>query len=272
MRLWSTVVSQLDSRPRETTIETGGRSALAATGTTDLEARVQVGDQRVDLELRPVVPHGGHLADAGPEDARQPRLVAEQRVRRDVRADRALAGEAVALRANPDEGLLAERLLVGLPLLDERGVPGGGEHLHLREHLGVEQPAELGALAAEGAELRREPRRLVGMARDRVELATERRHPPAVVDVVRDDPQAHRLVVRQPQVIDRDGAVRVRELPVVLVAVDPDDLPRRSARRRAGGGADVGDLPEDEAGDDREDHDGPRGPGELEVRVPADLR
>ena len=51
------------------------------------------------------------------------------------------------------------------------------------------------------------------------------------------------------------------------MALDPDLL--RGGRRAL---VDSGHLVEDEAGDDREQHDRPCGPGELEVRVAADLR
>ena len=147
-------------------------------------------------------------------------------------------------------------------------VVGDRHHLDLREHRRVLEAAELGTLAAEGAELRRPESQVVGPSRNRVDLAAERGDPPAVVDVVRDDRQAHRLVERQAQVVDRDRAVGVDELPVVLVRVDRD-LHLGAARSRR---AEVGDLPEDEPGDHCEQDDRAGGPGELEVRVAAHLR
>src|SRR3954451_9455321 len=97
IRLWSTVVSQLETRPCETRTETGGRSALAATICSLLEALLEVRDRRVELLLRPLLADRRHLADAVLDDLRQSLLVAEQRVLRDVRADVALRGEPVAL-------------------------------------------------------------------------------------------------------------------------------------------------------------------------------
>src|SRR3954465_1849502 len=108
IRLWSTVVSQLETRPCETTSETGGRSALAATARSLLEALLKVGDRRVELFLRPVPADRRHLAGAMDNHFRDPLFVAEQRVLRDVRSVAPLRGEAVALGADTDEGLLAE--------------------------------------------------------------------------------------------------------------------------------------------------------------------
>src|SRR5438046_10489408 len=95
-------------RPREISSEAGGRSTLTATRASLVEVLLQVGDRVVELRLVPVLADGRHLAGALADDGRDPRALTEQRVRRDARADVALAGEAVALRAHADESLLAE--------------------------------------------------------------------------------------------------------------------------------------------------------------------
>src|SRR3954469_25857374 len=116
IRVWYTVVSQLETRPSATTAESGGRSALAATTCSLREALVQVRDHRVDLRLRPVVADGRHLAGAVADDVGQPLAVAEQGVLGDVRAVATLRRQAVALGAHADEGLLAEpELVIGAP-------------------------------------------------------------------------------------------------------------------------------------------------------------
>src|SRR4029453_7626156 len=96
-------------------------------------------------------------------------------------------------------------------------------------HVRVLVAAELAALALErpgsvGAEP--EGGRLAG---DRVELALERRDPPAVVDVFGIDQELDVAVDRNPHLLDLDDAVRVDEVPVELPALDLDD------QRRAGG-------------------------------------
>src|SRR5689334_25434779 len=94
--------------------ERGGRSALAATRASRVEAPVQVPDRRVELRLWPVLAHCRHLPGALVDDLGQGLGVSEQRVGRDVRPDAALCRKAVALRADADEGLFAERRLVRL--------------------------------------------------------------------------------------------------------------------------------------------------------------
>src|SRR4051794_18614786 len=108
MRLWSSVVSQLDTRPCERVTPAGGRATLTATRASLVEALLQVGDRRVELPLRPALADRGHLPGAVPDDVRDPLAVREQRVGGDVRADVALSRKAVALRADALEGLLAE--------------------------------------------------------------------------------------------------------------------------------------------------------------------
>src|SRR5262249_24891322 len=118
--------------------------------------------------------------------------------------------------------------------------------------------------------LRLEPR-VIRMAGDGVELPLERRDPPAVIDVLRVDVDLHDAVHGYVQLVDRDRAVRVRELPVELVAVDPDDE-RSALRLRRRHVPDARQLVEAETDDDREDHDRHGSPEEPEPRRAVDLR
>src|SRR5215216_7206678 len=109
MRLWSTVVSQLEVRPRETTAESGGRSALAATACSSLaEPPLQVRDRGRHLRARPVLADRGHRPGAVADHVRERLRIVQERIGRDVRPDVALRGEAVAFRARADERLLSE--------------------------------------------------------------------------------------------------------------------------------------------------------------------
>ena len=112
---------------------------------------------------------------------------------------------------------------------------------------------------------------MVRASGDRVDLAAEGRDPPAVRDVGRDDVEADDLVDRHDQAVDRDRAARVVELPVELMRLDLHaDLARARARRRHV--LDPRELVEDERGDRGEDQHRADRPGQLQVRVPADLR
>jgi hypothetical protein len=86
----------------------------------------------------------------------------------------------------------------------------------------VEDPAELAALAPVGPGLFGAEPRVVRLSGNGVELAAELGDPPAVVDVVRVDREGDDLVRGRVELVDRDRAVRVRELPVELVRVDAD--------------------------------------------------
>src|SRR5581483_1247345 len=113
--------------------------------------------------------------------------------------------------------------------------------------------------------------RVVRPAGDRVDLPAEGGDPPAVCDVGRDDVEPHDLVHRDDELVDRDAAARVVELPVELVRLDPDaELLRAGGCRR--NVLDPGQLVEDERGDRGQDQHRPGRPRELEVRVAADLR
>src|SRR5207244_6923367 len=104
--------------------------------------------------------------------------------RRDLRPVVALSLQAVALRARADP-LRAAELRLRL-----RGEPPLEVRLRLdddtRLHRFVEDPAELAALAAVGAEPARAEPRVVRLARDGGELAAELRDPAAVVAVGRE--------------------------------------------------------------------------------------
>ncbi len=110
-------------------------------------------------------------------------------------------------------------------------------------------------------------------ARDRVDLAAERRDPPRVdhVPLGRRHVQLDRPSLRDAEAVDRDDAVRVAVLPRELRAGHLDlEVLLAGARRRDV--LDPGELDEDEGGDDHEQEDGERRPGELERARPVDLR
>src|SRR2546421_2661461 len=122
-----------------------------------------------------------------------------------------------------------------LRLLRDKALVGGLRlYDHARLHRGVEDPAELAALAAVGAGALGPEPRVVRLPGDGVELAVEVRDPPAVVDVVGVDVERHDPAHGRVELVDRDGAVRIRELPVELVRVDADRdlLPRRAGLDR----------------------------------------
>src|SRR5438034_10972660 len=161
-------------RPRETSFETGTGSALAATAASGLEALLQVVDGRLELLVAPGLAHGGHRVQPAPEERRQRRAVREQRALGDRRPDVALAGKAVAARAHALEGLAAHLGRRREPSLDPRVVLAGRHHPHVTDHGCVLDAAELGALAAEGAELRRAEGLAIDPAGDCVQLPPER--------------------------------------------------------------------------------------------------
>src|SRR3954447_12925422 len=196
MRLWSTVVTQDANRPRRQSARYV--SALAAIRRLG-DVALQVLLERAELLARPAPPDGRHVA----RDRCDPVLSVEQQrpqalglrqqgAVRDRRAVRALSLQAVALGADSHPLVAAE--LPGGSAAD----PGVVVRLRLGEddclHLGMEDAAELAATpAVRPGALCLEPG-VCALARDGVELPTELGHPPAVVDVVRNDVDPDRAV------------------------------------------------------------------------------
>src|SRR5579871_3089840 len=155
IRLWSTVTSQLASRP---SFQPTGYAAslLTATRRSLVDVRLHVGVEGVDLRRRPGDPDRRHRRAAPCVHAvlhrrRKARALRQDRVVPEVRPVAALRLHAVARRADALELGLAERLRLLRGRRDE-GVVGRlrlGEHG--RRHRLVVDAAELGALAAVGA-------------------------------------------------------------------------------------------------------------------------
>src|SRR5215213_571737 len=101
IRLWSTVTSQLASRPRCQV----GTGVWASTAN---ELLLQVRGERVHLAIAPVLPDGRHLVAPVAHDLLNGLRVRNESVGGELRADVSLAGEAVALAAGAAERLLAE--------------------------------------------------------------------------------------------------------------------------------------------------------------------
>src|SRR5207248_10042708 len=135
LRLWSTVLS-------EPVIFPGARTAgMGSTRTaTRTSALLEVGNERLDLVVAPVLADGRHSGAAVPHEAGQPVEVREARVARGIRADEdaLLLLDVVALRAAADRDLLpecrrarVERLPLGAPppvVLVARFGDGPGAH------------------------------------------------------------------------------------------------------------------------------------------------
>src|SRR5436190_3838900 len=239
------------------------RSALAAISASRVETLGEVVERRLQLAVAPRLADGRHLAAALAQKEGERLGIAQDGALRDRRPDVALAGEAVTLRADAVEGLVPERLAVALALLDPGVVLLGRDDVDPHQHRRVLDSTELGALAAEGAEPVREEGHAVDLAGDGVELAAERGDPPAMGDVRGHDLELDLAVVRDLHPVDRDRAVRVVELPVELVAFDPDRLGARCRRCVL----DAGDLREDERRNCGEDQDRGDRPRDLEVRM-----
>src|SRR5581483_466770 len=265
IRLWSTVVIQLATRPRFQSARYGGTSVLTATR----EPSLQVAEQRVDLRVGPVLADGRHPALALPEELLERLPVGERRVPRDLRAVGALAERPVALRAGARERLLPDRCAAGPVRGEEAAELLGGDDDDVRPHRRVVEAAELGALAWVGAEpVGLEPRR-VHAPGNRVDLSAETRDPPAVGDVGRRHLEPHDAPGRDDHRVDRELAVRVAELPVELVRLHLDR--QLLAGSRGGHVLDPGELVEDEGGDRGEDQDRDDRPGDLEPGRAVDL-
>src|SRR4051794_18657618 len=82
--------------------------ALLATRSSAERVALEVGDDRVDLLLRPAVAHCGHRGAAVPEDWLELLRVGHDRAPRELWTDEALRLRAVALGATGVELLLAE--------------------------------------------------------------------------------------------------------------------------------------------------------------------
>src|SRR4051794_7682479 len=107
IRLWSTVVTQLDTRPRfQSTGYTG--SALATRRCPLVDVLLEIAEQRVQLRCRPGLTHGRHLALAVAHDRVEARRLRDDRATRDRGAEVAFALHAVARRAHALELRLSE--------------------------------------------------------------------------------------------------------------------------------------------------------------------
>src|SRR5947208_15391032 len=96
IRLWSTVASQPEKRPRETIVAAGSGATLTATATPG-EA-LDVGEQSVHLPVAPTTPHGGHLVAAVQEQRLDRGRLLQDRVAAQVRPERSLCMEPAAGR------------------------------------------------------------------------------------------------------------------------------------------------------------------------------
>src|SRR5438876_2752041 len=155
IRLWSTVVSQLEKRPRERIAAAGSGADATSTATAAPRKTLHVSKQGIHLPAGPAPADGGHL-DASVSQQRLERWgLGEHRVSSEVGSEPTLSLEAVTGRADAIEGHLAEvggavRLRARLPV-----VPGlevaTRERLDGGVHVRVVVAAELAALALEGA-------------------------------------------------------------------------------------------------------------------------
>src|SRR3954462_2858399 len=103
IRLWSTVVSQLETRRRFQWIGHTG-SALAATRRCPLvDVLLEIAEERVQLSFRPGLPHRRHLALAVAHDRVEARRLRDDRATRDRGAEVALALHAWPRAATPPE-------------------------------------------------------------------------------------------------------------------------------------------------------------------------
>src|SRR6266550_160630 len=254
-------------------VAAGAGATLTATACS--REALDVGEQRVHLPRVPAPADRGHL-DAAVSQQRLDRLgLVEDRVSAQVRPVAALPLKAVARGADAVEGHLAEiggaaLLRPGLAVVPRLEV-ARRESLDRSEHVRMLVSAELAALALEspcavGPELE-----VVRPAGDCVELALQRRDPPAVVDVLRGDVELDVTVRRDPHPLDLDDAVGIDEVPVELAALDLDSQLSVGGAGRVEA-VDPGQLHEYEGDDRREDHDRNRRPDQLEARSPVDLR
>src|SRR6266508_26839 len=267
MRLWSAVVTQPATRPRRQSARYA--SALTATSLTLVDYRIEILLEHPELLVIPPAGHRGHLSAAVAEQLLEPLGLDQERVVRDLRAVVAFALWPVALRADADPFVPAETQ--GPLMSDPRLVLVLRFDHDARTHLRVEHAAELAATATVGPDpVGLEPR-VRALTGDGVELAAELGNPPAVVDIARVDVHPDDLVQGRVQLVDRDGAVWVRELPADVGRAGPDP-DRPALRPRAGHVLDSRQLVEDERRDRGEDQHRDHRPDQLEPCVSVDLR
>src|SRR6266511_1050987 len=258
MRLWSAVVTQPATRPRRQSARYA--SALTATSLTLVDHRIEILLEHPELLVIPPAGHRGHLSAAVAEQLLEPLGLDQERVVRDRRAVVAFALWPVELRADAHPFVPAEAQ--GPLVSDPRLVLVLRFDHDARTHLRVEDAAELAAASTVRPDLVGLEPRVRALTGDGVELAAELGNPPAVVDVARVDVHSDDLVHGRMQLVDRDGAVRIRELPVELVRVDPD-LERPALRLCPRHVLDSGQLVEDERRDRGEDQHRDHRPDQL---------
>src|SRR5713101_1559006 len=246
----------------------GSTVALTATRRSLVDVLLQVREQRQHLVVRPAVRNGRHLVPALADQLFEALSLREQSVVRDPRPEATLALESVALRARALP--LAPSKIAGRGT-EPRGVVGLRLHLDDRLHRRVEDAAELSASTPIRSDAIGLEPRVRHVARDGVELAAEFRDPPAVVDVLRGDVDAHGSIHGCVQPVDRDLPVGIRELPVELMRIHLDDE-WTALGLRARHVLDPRQLVEDERGDRGQDQNGNRGPDQLEPGGAVDLR
>src|SRR5581483_1843269 len=142
MRLWSTVVIQLATRPRFQSARYGCTSVLAATR----EPSFQVAEERVDLRVRPVVANRRHPALSVPDEVLERLPIGERGIAGDLRSVAALPERAVTLCADAGERLLPDGRAARVVPGQELGVRPWADDDDVGLHRRVIQPAELGAL------------------------------------------------------------------------------------------------------------------------------
>src|SRR3989475_10359162 len=247
------------TRPWRQSGRYGSTVALAATCRCLVDVPLQVREKRLHLVVRPAVRNWRHLVPALADQLLEALSLREQSVVRDCRPEATLALQSVALRARAHP--LAPSEIAG-PGTEPRGVVGLRLHLDDRLHCRVEDPAELAASTS----LRPDPiglePRVRPVARDGVELAAELRDPPAVVDVLRGDVDAHGSIHRCVQPVDRDLPIGIRERPVELMRIYLDDE-WTALGLRTRHVLDPRQLVEDERGDRGQDQNGIAGPDQL---------
>src|SRR6476619_5853480 len=99
IRLWSTVVSQLEKRPRETIAAAGSGAGATSTATAAPGETLDVSKQGVHLPVGPAPADGGHPDAAVSQQCLECGGLGENRVASEVRSEPALSLKAMAARA-----------------------------------------------------------------------------------------------------------------------------------------------------------------------------